>query len=207
MPTMLYLLAVALFAQGTSEFLLAGLLPGISSDLGVSIPQAGLLTSTFAVGMVIGAPVMAALGRKISPRWTLTGFLAVFIAMHVIGAVTGNFAVLLATRVVAALANSGFLAVTLSTIALIVAPERRTRALAVVLGGTTAALIVGVPAGALVGSIWSWRTALLAIAGISLPALIAVLLATPAQLCKVTAHPWPGCCDPNCESLSALLSC
>lgn len=182
MPILLYLLAVAVFAQGTSEFLLAGLLSGISSDLGVTIPQAGLLTSAFAVGMVMGAPVMAALGRNLSPRWTLSGFLAVFIAMHVVGAMTDDFSVLLTTRVIAALANAGFLAVTLSTVTTIVAPEQRTRALAVVLGGTTAALIVGVPAGALVGSLWSWRTALLAIAVISLPALIAVLAATPTRL-------------------------
>jgi DHA1 family chloramphenicol resistance protein-like MFS transporter len=185
MPILLYLLAVAVFAQGTSEFLLAGLLPGISSDLGVSIPQAGLLTSAFAIGMVVGAPVMAALGRNLPPRWTLTGFLALFIAMHALGAATDDFTLLLATRVVAALANAGFLAVTLSTVTAVVAPERRTRALAVVLGGTTAALIVGVPAGALVGSLWSWRTALFAIAVISLPALVAVLVATPTRLTRI----------------------
>lgn len=182
MPALLYLLAVAVFAQGTSEFLLAGLLPGISSDLAVTIPQAGLLTSAFAVGMVVGAPLMAALGRNLPPRWTLTGFLALFIAMHLVGALTDDFAVLLATRVVSALANAGFLAVTFSTVTSIVAPERRTRALAVVLGGTTAALIVGVPAGALVGSLWSWRIALAAIVVISLPALVAVSVATPATI-------------------------
>lgn len=182
MPILLYLLAIAVFALGTSEFVLAGLLPSISSDLSVTVPQAGLLTSAFAVGMVLGAPAMAALGRNLSPRWSLTGFLALFIAMHAVGAVTDNFAVLLATRVVAALANAGFLAVTLSTVTVIVGPKRRTRALAVVLGGTTAALIAGVPAGTLVGSVWSWRTALIAIAVISLPAFIAVLTATPTRL-------------------------
>lgn len=182
MPIVLYLLAVATFAQGTSEFLLAGLLPGISSDLAVTLPQAGLLTSAFAVGMVVGAPAMAALGRNLAPRWTLSGLLAVFAAMHVVGAVTDSYSVLLATRVVSALANAGFLAVTLSTVSTIVAPERRTRAIAVVLGGTTASLVVGVPAGALIGSLWTWRTALLAIAAISLPALVAVLVATPTRL-------------------------
>ena len=60
MPFLLYLLALAVFAQGTSEFVLAGLLPAIATELGVSLSQAGLLTSAFAVGMVIGAPVMAA---------------------------------------------------------------------------------------------------------------------------------------------------
>ena len=186
MPIVVYLLAVATFAQGTSEFLLAGLLPGISTDLGIAIPQAGLLTSAFAVGMVVGAPVMAALGRQHSPRWTLSGFLVVFAVMHVVGAVTDSFSVLLATRVISALASAGFLAVTLSTIVALVPPERRTRALAVILGGTTGSLIVGVPAGALIGSLWNWRAALICIAAISLPAVVAVLAATPAQ------HPRTG---------------
>lgn len=181
MPVVVYFLAVATFAQGTSEFLLAGLLPGISSDLGVSIPQAGLLTSAFAVGMVVGAPVMAALGRHLSPRWTLSGFLVVFAVMHVVGAVTDSFSVLLATRVISALASAGFLAVALSASVALVPPERQTRALAVILGGTTSSLIVGVPAGALIGSLWTWRTPLMSVAAISLPALAAVLATTPTQ--------------------------
>src|SRR5689334_21739983 len=103
MPFLLYLLALAVFAQGTSEFVLAGLLPAIAADLGVSLSQAGLLTSSFAVGMVVGAPVMAAGGRRLSPRWTMTGFLVVFVIAHIVGALTGSFAVLLLTRFLAAL--------------------------------------------------------------------------------------------------------
>src|SRR5690625_3718529 len=98
MPFLLYLLALAVFAQGTSEFVLAGLLPSIADDLAVSLSQAGLLTSAFAVGMVIGAPVMAAGGRRLSPRWTMTAFLAVFVVVHIVGAVTDSFTVLLLTR-------------------------------------------------------------------------------------------------------------
>ena len=143
MPALLYLLALAVFAQGTSEFVLAGLLPGISHDLGVPLGQAGLLTSAFAVGMIVGAPTMAAISRRLSPRWTLTGFLAVFIVVHVVGALTDDFGVLFATRVLAALANAGFLAVTLSTVSRIVAAERQARALSVILAGTTVALIAG----------------------------------------------------------------
>lgn len=181
MPVLLHLLAVAVFAQGTSEFVLAGLLPGIASDLDISLGRAGLLTSAFALGMVIGAPVMAALARRLSPRRALTGFLAVFVLVHAIGAVTESFADLLVTRIVAALANAGFLAVALSTVALLVPVERRTRALSIVLGGTTLALIAGVPLGAFVGSALGWRATLWAIAAVSVPALVAVLVATPAR--------------------------
>ncbi|MDN5727131.1 MAG: MFS transporter, partial [Propionibacteriales bacterium] len=181
MPLVLYVLALAVFAQGTSEFVLAGLLPGLASDLDVSLGQAGLLTSAFAVGMVVGAPVMAAVGRRLSPRWSMSGFLALFIVAHVIGAVADSFGILLAMRVVAALANAGFLAVALSTVAQLVPDQMRARALAIILGGTTLALIAGVPAGALVGSALGWRATLWAIAIVSVPALAAVLCATPTR--------------------------
>lgn len=182
MPFLLYMLALAVFAQGTSEFMLAGLLPAISADLGVSIPQAGLLTSSFAVGMVVGAPAMAALGRRWSPRWTLTGFLALFTAAHVVGALTDDFSVLLATRVAAALANAGFLAVALAVVAAVVPAGLRARGLAVVLGGTTLALVAGVPLGAALGAGLGWRSTLWAVAAVSVPALVAVAVATPNRI-------------------------
>ncbi|MFL1426413.1 MULTISPECIES: MFS transporter [unclassified Nocardiopsis] len=194
MPFLLYMLALAVFAQGTSEFMLAGLLPAISADLGVSIPQAGLLTSSFAVGMVVGAPAMAALGRRWPPRWTLTGFLGLFTAAHVVGALTDDFAVLLATRVVAALANAGFLAVALAVVAAVVPTGLRARGLAVVLGGTTLALVAGVPLGAVLGAGFGWRAALWAVAAVSVPALIAVAAATPGRIADTGPHtdPAPG---------------
>lgn len=181
MPLLIVLLAVAVFAQGTSEFMLAGLLPAIAHDLTISIPQAGLLTSAFAVGMIVGAPLMAAVIRRWSPRIALSSFLLVFIAMHVLGAVTHDFTVLLITRVVAALTNAGFLAVTLSMVSALVPADRIARTLSVILGGTTLALIAGVPGGAVIGSLLDWRAALWGVAALSVPALVAVMLATPTR--------------------------
>ncbi|KAA0961802.1 MFS transporter [Microbacterium sp. ANT_H45B] len=181
MPLLIVLLAVAVFAQGTSEFMLAGLLPAIADDLAISIPQAGLLTSAFAVGMIVGAPLMAAVSRRWSPRIALSSFLLVFIAMHVLGAVTDDFTVLLITRVVSALTNAGFLAVTLSTVSALVPADRIARTVAVILGGTTLALIAGVPGGAVIGALLDWRAALWGVAVISVPALVAVMLATPTR--------------------------
>ncbi|WP_169165576.1 Cmx/CmrA family chloramphenicol efflux MFS transporter [Cellulomonas taurus] len=186
MPAVLYLLAVATFAQGTSEFVLAGLLPLIAADLGLPLAHAGLLTSGFALGMVIGAPTMAAAARRLSPRWALAGFLALFITAHAVGALTGSFAVLLASRIVAALANAGFLAVTLSTVTRIVPPARHARALALILGGTTLALIAGVPAGAVIGEAIGWRATLWAIALLCVPTVPAVLASVPARTMTAT---------------------
>ncbi|MFC9594090.1 Cmx/CmrA family chloramphenicol efflux MFS transporter [Streptomyces sp. NPDC056944] len=179
MPLPLYLLALAVFAMGTSEFMLAGLLPDIAHALGVPVGTAGLLTSAFAVGMVVGAPLTAALARGRSGRAGLLGFVLVFLAAHVVAALTTSFPVLLATRAVAALANAGFLAVALTTAAALVPPERKGRALAVLLSGTTAATIAGVPGGALLGTLFGWRAAFWAVAVLCLPAVVGILRGVP----------------------------
>ncbi|GHH15789.1 chloramphenicol resistance protein [Streptomyces lanatus] len=159
--------------------MLSGLVPDIARDLGVSVPAAGALTSAFAAGMVVGAPLMAGLARRWSRRGALLGFLGVFLAVHVVGAVTDSFGVLVATRVVGALANAGFLAVALGTAAGMVAPEAKGRATSTLLGGVTLACVVGVPAGALLGQLWGWRAAFWAVALVSLPAVVAVARSVP----------------------------
>ncbi|WP_267715925.1 Cmx/CmrA family chloramphenicol efflux MFS transporter [Streptomyces sp. CoH17] len=180
MPLPLYLLALAVFAMGTSEFMLAGLLPDIASDLDVTVATAGALTSAFAVGMVVGAPLVAALARDWPRRAALLVFVLVFAAAHVVGAVTTNFPTLFATRVVAALANAGFLAVALTAAATLVAPDRKGRALAVLLSGTTVATVAGVPGGAVLGTWLGWRAAFWAVAALCLPAALGILKGIPA---------------------------
>ncbi|KUN17527.1 chemotaxis protein [Streptomyces antibioticus] len=179
MPFALFLLGVAVFAQGTSEFMLSGLLPDIARELHVSVADAGALTSAFAAGMVVGAPLMAGLARRWSRRGALLGFLVTFLCVHVVGAVTGSFAVLLATRVVGALANAGFLAVALVAAVGMVPPDAKGRATSMLLGGVTLACVVGVPAGALLGQLWGWRAAFWAVAVLSVPAVVAVGRSVP----------------------------
>ncbi|MGW4382202.1 Cmx/CmrA family chloramphenicol efflux MFS transporter [Kitasatospora sp. NPDC004531] len=175
MPLALYLLALAVFAMGTSEFMLSGLLPDLAAELGVQVGTAGLLTSAYAVGMAAGAPPMAALARRWPRRAGLFGFVALFAAAHAVGAVTDSFPVLCASRVVAALANAGFLALAVTTAGALVAPERRGRAIGVLLSGTTVATVVGVPAGALLGQLLGWRASFWAVALLCVPAAVGVL--------------------------------
>lgn len=186
MPFALYLLGLAVFAMGTSEFMLSGLGPDIARDLHVSIPVSGSLTSAFAVGMVIGAPLMALLSLRWSRRHSLLFFLITFLLVHVLGAVTNSFGVLLVTRVVGALANAGFLAVALVTATGMVEPSAKGRATSALLGGVTIACVAGVPAGALLGHLWGWRSAFWAVAAVSVPAVFAILRAVP------TGSPHPG---------------
>lgn len=175
MPVLLYLLALAVFAQGTSEFVFSGLLPLVSDDFGLPLARAGLLTPAFALGMVLGAPAMAILGRRWHPRAALGAFLALFMVAHAAAALTDSFEFLLATRVLAAVANAGFLAIALGVAARLVAPAQRARALAVLLGGTTLALIAGVPLGAAIGQALGWRATLWVIAAACAPVLWAVV--------------------------------
>ncbi|KRV48868.1 chemotaxis protein [Wenjunlia vitaminophila] len=181
MPLVLHVLALAVFAQGMSEFMLSGLLEDIAHDLGVSVATAGTLTSAFAVGMVVGAPTLAVVGRRWSPRRALLLFLLAFLLAHVVGALTTDFPVLLGTRVVGALANAGFLAVAVSTAAGLVEPTAKGRATSALLGGITLACVVGVPCGALLGQLWGWRAAFWAVVLLSLPALVAILRSVPDE--------------------------
>ncbi|MEV3981971.1 Cmx/CmrA family chloramphenicol efflux MFS transporter [Nonomuraea sp. NPDC049758] len=180
MPFAIYVLGLAVFAQGTSEFMLSGLVPAIAADLGVSVPAAGALTSAFAAGMVVGAPLMALLSLRWPRRQALLVFLVAFVLVHVAGALTTDFAVLLVTRVLGALANAGFLAVGLATAAGMAAPDAKGRATSVLLGGITLACVAGVPAGAVLGQAFGWRSAFWAVALVSLPAVVAVVRSVPA---------------------------
>ncbi|MFF0751867.1 Cmx/CmrA family chloramphenicol efflux MFS transporter [Streptomyces sp. NPDC004267] len=184
MPLPLYLLAVAVFAMGTSEFMLAGLVPDIASDLDVTVGTAGTLTSAFAIGMIVGAPLVAALARTWSRRSSLLGFILAFAAAHAVGALTTSFPVLFATRVVAALANAGFLALALAAAATLVAPDKKGRALAVLLSGTTIATVAGVPGGAVLGTLFGWRATFWAVAALCLPAALGILKGIPAGRAK-----------------------
>ncbi|MEV4093409.1 Cmx/CmrA family chloramphenicol efflux MFS transporter [Streptosporangium saharense] len=180
MPLSVYLLAVAVFAMGTSEFMLAGLLPGIAADLGVPVAAAGLLTPAFAVGMVVGAPLMAGLARRRPRRSALLGFLGLFLVTHVVGACATGFTVLLVTRFLAALADAGFLAVALTVAADLVPADRKGRALAVLLGGITIATVAGVPGGALLGTLLGWRATFWVIAALCVPSALGVVLGVPS---------------------------
>ncbi|MEU6414108.1 Cmx/CmrA family chloramphenicol efflux MFS transporter [Microbispora sp. NPDC046933] len=180
MPIAIYMLGLAVFAQGTSEFMLSGLVPDIARDLQVSVPAAGALTSAFAVGMIVGAPLTAVLSLRWPRRRALLVFLTAFMIVHVAGAVTTSFAVLLATRVAGALANAGFLAVGLATATAMAGPGAKGRAASVLLGGITLACVAGVPAGAVLGQVWGWRSAFWAVAVVSAPAVVAVARSVPA---------------------------
>jgi len=179
MPLAVYILGLAIFAQGTSELMLAGLLPELAGDLGVSIPAAGLLISAFAVGMLVGAPVLAVVTLRWPRRTALLVFLAIFALTHVAAALTPNYAVLLATRVVGAFVYAGFWAVAAVTAVGLVPPNNRAKAMSVVAGGLTIATIIGLPVGTVIGQHLGWRAAFWAVAAMSVLAMAGVIATIP----------------------------
>ncbi|MEU9193370.1 Cmx/CmrA family chloramphenicol efflux MFS transporter [Streptomyces hundungensis] len=187
MPFAIYVLGLAVFAQGTSEFMLSGLVEDMAADFGVSLPAVGSLTSAFAVGMIVGAPLVAMLSLRWPRRRALLAFLITFLLAHVVGALTHSFEVLFVTRVVAALANAGFLAVGLATAASMAGPQAKGRATSILLSGVTLACIAGVPLGAVLSEVWGWRSAFWGVAVISAPAVVAVLRSVPATPADPTA--------------------
>lgn len=174
-PAQVYLLAAVIFCLGTSEFMIAGILEPISADLRVGIPQAGLLITGFAVGMIGGAPAMALLTLKLPRRATMIISIIAFSALHILAALSPSYSILMVTRVLAAVACGGFWAVAAVHTTKIAPAEVHGRALASLVGGLTVANLVGVPLGTWVGTQYGWRATFWAVAIVT--ALAAVLIA------------------------------
>ncbi|MFI5545173.1 Cmx/CmrA family chloramphenicol efflux MFS transporter [Streptomyces sp. NPDC051815] len=179
MPVAVYVLGLSVFALGTSEFMLSGLLPPIAEDMGVSIPQAGLLISAFAIGMVVGAPLLAVATLRLPRRTTLVSLISLFGLGQVAGALAPTYELLFASRVVSALACAGFWAVGAAVAIAMVDKDQRARAMAVMIGGLSIANVLGVPAGAFLGEHLGWRSAFWAVGLASAIALAGILALIP----------------------------
>ncbi|MFI1018091.1 Cmx/CmrA family chloramphenicol efflux MFS transporter [Streptomyces sp. NPDC020965] len=179
MPIAVYILGLSVFALGTSEFMLSGLLPPIADDMNVSIPQAGLLISAFAIGMVIGAPLLAVATLRLPRKTTLVALISVFGVGQVAGALAPTYEILFASRVISAFACAGFWAVGASVAIAMVPMNSRARAMAVMIGGLSIANVLGVPAGAFLGDHLGWRSAFWAVGLASAVALVGVVTLVP----------------------------
>jgi predicted MFS family arabinose efflux permease len=171
LPFVVYVLAVGTFLMLTTEFVVAGLLPEIAGDLQVSVAQAGLLITVFAVGMIVGSPTMALLTRRMPRRVTLVLALVVFAAGHVVVAVSSSFPLLLAARFVTAWATGAFWSVASVVATRAAGPAASSRALGLVGAGGMLANVVGVPLGAFAGQLSGWRGPFWALAALALAAV------------------------------------
>ncbi|MEW2412775.1 MFS transporter [Streptomyces sp. NPDC046866] len=179
MPLALLALAIGAFGIGTTEFVIMGLLPEVAAAYGVSIPTAGLLVTGYALGVVLGAPLMTVLGTRIPRKRMLMLLMGLFIAGNVLSALAPVFGVMLAGRVVASLAHGAFFGIGSVVAAELVAPERKAGAIAMMFTGLTVANVVGVPLGTLVGQTLGWRTTFLIVAALGVLGLLGIARLVP----------------------------
>ncbi|GAA3723305.1 MFS transporter [Streptomyces tremellae] len=181
MPLALLALAVVAFGIGTTEFVTMGLLPQIADGVGVSVPHAGNLVSAYALGVVVGAPLLTGIGARIPHKRLLLLLSGLFIVGNTASALAPNFGLLFAARVLAGLPHGALFGVGAVVASRLVAPERAARAVSTMFLGLTVANIVGVPAGTALGQQLGWRYAYVAVAVIGLVAFAALAFLVPHQ--------------------------
>lgn len=181
MPLPLVALFIAAFAFGTTEFVIAGLLPQVAEGLAISIPQAGYLVTGYALGIAIGGPLMTVLTGSVPRRTLLVALAIVFTVGQVACALAPGFASMLAVRVAIALAHGVFFGVAMVVAVQLVAEEKRGMAVAFVLAGLTVSNIVGVPIGAAIGGLFGWRATFWAMFGLGVLATLAMIALLPAS--------------------------
>lgn len=157
MPIPLIALALSAFAIGTTEFVIMGMLPDVARDLSVSIPSAGLLVTGYALGVAVGAPLLAVLTSKLSRKTALQLLMVVFIIGNVLCAIAPGYGLLMAARVVTSFAHGSFFGIGAVVAASLVSDDKRASAIALMFTGLTLANVIGVPLGTLIGQELGWR--------------------------------------------------
>ncbi|MFI9832286.1 MFS transporter [Streptomyces sp. NPDC051913] len=180
MPPGLVALALGGFGIGLTEFLIAGLLPQVASDFAVSEAVAGRLISGYALSVAVGAIVLTAATARLSRKRVLVALVALFVVGNLLSAVAPDYRVMMLGRIVAALCHGSFFGIGSLVARSLVAPERKSRAVAVMFAGLTLANVLGVPFGALVGERWGWRSAFWAVTAIGVLALAGIVALVPA---------------------------
>ncbi|WJX98596.1 MFS transporter [Curtobacterium sp. 458] len=175
LPIVVPVLAVGTFLMITTEFVVAGILPEVATDLGVSLGRAGLLITVFAVGMIVGSPLMTLLTIRLPKRLALLLAMALFVAGHVVVAVAQDFTVLLVARFATAFATGAFWSVASVVAARAAGPRLGSRAQGVVGAGGSLGTVLGVPLGAFLAQAVGWRGTFWAIAAAAV--VLAVLVA------------------------------
>jgi DHA1 family inner membrane transport protein len=172
-------LAVGGFAIGTTEFVTMGVLPQVADGVDVSIPVAGRVISAYALGVVVGAPVLAYFGAKLPRQKLLLGLMAAYAVFNALSALAPNYQLLMLARFLDGLPHGGYFGVASLVAASMVAPERRGRAMALVLMGLPVANVVGVPAATWLGQTLGWRSSYWVVAGLAALTIAMVLMFVP----------------------------
>jgi len=180
LPAVIFAFALCTFAIGTTEFVGIGLLPQVADGLGVSTTSAGTLISAYAVGVVIGAPLMIALGIRLPRRRLMLALMVLFVVGNCASALAPGYGWLFAARVVTALPHGAVFGLAAVVAAQLVPPERRHAAISATFLGLTLSTLAGAPLSTLVGQQLGWRAAFWTVAGLGALGLFALVITMPA---------------------------
>ncbi|NIY74887.1 MFS transporter [Thalassospira sp. HF15] len=183
-------LALASFGIGTTEFVIMGLLPDVALDLGVSIPDAGLLVTGYALGVTFGAPFLAIATARMDRRRALLLLMSIFILGNFLCAIAPDYWLLMAARVVTAFCHGAFFGLGAVVASNLVAPHKRVQAIALMFSGLTLANVLGVPFGTALGQELGWRSTFWAVVAIGVFAATALYIALPRKIAASTGSLW-----------------
>ncbi|PBB29637.1 MFS transporter [Mesorhizobium sp. WSM3882] len=184
MPLPILALAIASFCIGTTEFVIMGLLPEVAADLGVSIPSAGLLVTGYALGVVIGAPIVAVATARLPRKPVLVGLATLFVIGNLFCALAPNYWLLMAARVFTAFGHGAFFGIGSVVAASLVPRNKRASAIALMFAGLTLSNILGVPSGTVLGEAFGWRATFFAVVGIGLVSVAAIAWLVPSDVAE-----------------------
>ncbi|HGK4673631.1 TPA: MFS transporter [Kluyvera georgiana] len=179
MPIALFALAVGAFGIGLTEFVIAGILPQIARGFDVSIPSAGLMATSYALGVFIGAPLMTVVGSRVPRKTMLIALAVIFTLGNIITAMAPTLSVAVVGRVITSFNHGAFFGIGSIIAASLVAPGRQASAIALMFSGLTLANLLGVPAGTWLAQAFSWRMVFWGIAGIGLLTIASIALFVP----------------------------
>lgn len=180
MPLGLIALAIGAFGIGLTEFVIMGLLPDVANDFAVSEAAAGWLISGYALSVVVGALGLTAATVRLPRKPVLVGLLVLFILGNSLTAMASTYEVAMIGRVIAALCHGAFFGIGAVVAADLVPANKKAGAIAIMFTGLTAANVLGVPFGTLLGQYSGWRSTFWAISGIGVIALVGILVLVPA---------------------------
>ena len=179
MPVALFALAVGAFGIGLTEFVIAGILPQIAADFGVNIPTAGLMATSYALGVFIGAPLLTVLGARVPRKTMLIALAFIFTLGNIITALAPTLPLAIVGRVITSFNHGAFFGIGSIIAASLVVPGRQASAIAFMFSGLTLANLIGVPAGTWLAQMFGWRLVFWVIAGIGLITMASVALLVP----------------------------
>lgn len=188
MPIALWALAAGAFGIGTTEFVIMGLLPELSTDLGVGLSTAGLLVTGYALGVFVGAPIVTPLMSRLQRKTVLLGLMLLFTVGNLACALAPGYGTLMAARVLTSFAHGAFFGIGSVVATGLVAADKKASAIALMFTGLTLANVMGVPLGTWLGQHFGWRSTFWAVTAVGIVAMAAIALLVPRSRDDQGAH-------------------